>query len=427
MRRFAWLGWALSTACWSLPARAELGADVRALLRARAEFGRVLRLKPRLLERGERLPLPLPPELLDPKNPSCVTVTVLGVPEAHFVIRFSSLDPSEPSSAYPEASTAGAIDVTRCGGGKPFLAGILLEMRSPRGVLETLMSVAPAGVPKLEETLPGRDPGVELLLGDPGPRPTLPPLPQRVERLSARARREAARSFEREELAASEGGSGTHALSFAAGCHQLTLLAEAGLPDSEPKVDLDLELVNPESDERVAVDHGDDADGALSWCAGANERLELRFVGARPGSQLTLTRARWDLPAGLPKAWGNEPRAALARLAWTAHVSLSHEPVYESLGVQGSSSLPVEIEPDACYTALLVPLRGEVRALSLSAFVHSSGEDARGASDINGTVVSFCAHGASHATLEVDGDGSSLSWLLSLWETGRAVIGSATP
>ncbi len=427
MPRLAWLGLALSTACWAMPARADLGEDVRTHQHARALFGRVLRLKPRLLERGERLPLPVPPELLDPKGASCVTVAVLGVPETHFVVRFSSLDPSAPSTAYPEASVAGAMDITRCGSGKPFLAGIVLEMRSPRGVLETLISAAPAGVPRLQETLPGRDPGVDLALGDPGPRPGLPPLVQRLARLSARAKREAALSFEHEPLSARDDGSGARALSLTAGCHQLRLLAETALPGAEPQVDLDLELVNAESGARVAVDRSDDPDGALSWCVGETVPVELRFVGARPSSPLTLTHARWELPAGLPQAWGAEPRAALGRVAWAEHLSLPSAPVYESLGVQGSSALPIEVEPDACYTALLVPLRGEVRALSLSAFVRSPGETARGASDTDGTAVSFCARGATRATLEVDGQGSSLSWLLALWETGRAVIGSAAP
>ena len=44
---------------------------------------------------------------------------------------------------------------------------------------------------------------------------------------------------------------------------------------------------------------------------------------------------------------------------------------------------------------------------------------ARGASDTDGTSVSFCARGATLATLAVNGDGASLAWLLAAWETGR--------
>ena len=315
MKWLAGLALLLATASVVRPARADLGADVAALIRARAAFGQVRRLKPRLLERGDRLPLAIPAEILNPKDSSCVTVAVLGVLEAHFVLRFSSVDPGAPSSAFPEASAAGAMDITRCGNAKPLLAGALVEMRSPRGVLETLISVSPGGLPRLLETLPWRDPGVELPLGDPGGRPLVPPLRERLQRLSLRARTEAARSFEREQWQAGEEGSGVHALTLSEGCHELTLLSETAPIDLDPAVDLDVELVDPESGARLAIDRGDDADGSLSWCTGEARTLELRFVGAAPSATLTLTHARWDLPPGLPKALGPDARASLARTA----------------------------------------------------------------------------------------------------------------
>jgi hypothetical protein len=427
MKWLAWLGLLLATASWALPAHADLGADVAALSTARAAYGQLRRLKPRLLERGDRLPLAIPAELLSPTDPSCVSVAILGVVEAHFVLRFSSLDPSAPSTAFPEASAAGAMDVTRCGSDKPFLAGALVEMRSPRGVLETLISVSPAGVPRLFESLPARDPGVELALGDPGGRPAVPPLSQRMQRLALRARAESAQSFEHEAWQAGTDGTGSHPLALSAGCHELTLLSETASPDLDPPVDLDLELVDAESGARLAVDRGDDADGSLSWCTGEVIALELRFVGAAPSAALTLTHARWDLPAGIPKGLAPEARAALARVARASHVSLPSAPLYESLGVQGSSALPLEVEPDACYTALLVPIRGEAHGLSLAARVHFPGEVPRAASDTDGASVAFCAHGATHATLEIDSEGSNLSWLLAVWETGRFVLGAEAP
>ena len=424
MIRLAWLGFALGAASWALPARADLGADVAALSKARAAYGRVVRLKPRLLERGDRLPLAVPPELLNPKDSSCATLTILGVPEAHFVIRFSELDPGAPSTAFPEASAAGASEVTRCGSGKPYLSAMVLEMRSPRAVLETLLSTAPAGAPKLLEILKARDPGIEMGLGEPGERPTPPALSQRMQRLAARARREGALSFQREDWQAGEDGSGAGPLSLSAGCHELTLLAETAPASASAAVDLDLELVDTESGARLAIDRSDDADATVSYCTGEAAALELRFVGAAPSSALTLAHARWDLPAGLPKTWGPEARAALGRLARAAHFQAQTEPIYQSLGVQGLTALPLEVEPDACYTVLLAPLRGEARSLSLSAYAHVPGQQARGASDPDGSSVAFCARGATHATLEVDGEGSNLAWLIAVWETGRAPLES---
>src|SRR4051812_11541333 len=120
--KWHWLGIVLVFAGWPAPAHADLGADVQRLRAARAAQGRVLRLKPRLLEHGDRLPFVVAPELLDPKLESCLTVSILGVPESHFLIHFSRFDPGAPSTAFAEASAAGAAEITRCGASKPFLS-----------------------------------------------------------------------------------------------------------------------------------------------------------------------------------------------------------------------------------------------------------------------------------------------------------------
>ena len=413
---------ALAVALSTRPAHAELGADVRALSAAYSLHGHVVRLQPRLLERGDRLPLSISPDLLSPRDSTCTTVSILGVVGLHFAVRFSELDPSAPSSAFPEPSAAGAIEITRCGSSKPYLAGVVVEMRSPRGVLETLLSNAPAGLPRLAEVLPSRDPGTELALGDPGPPPPLPPLAQRLERLATRARREGANAFQRMQWQAGDDGSGAEPLDLDAGCHELTLLAETPA-SGERAIDLDVELADAESGARLGVDRAEDADAALSVCLGSPAGVELRFIGAAPNASLTLTRARWDLPRGLPGTWGTEARARLAALARAQHLRLLSPPIYTSLGVQGTSELPLEVEPGACYAALVAPLRGEVRNLSLSALARAAGEVPRGTADPSGGAVSFCAHGARHVTLEVDGQGASLAWLLAVWETGRSAIG----
>jgi len=423
IRRFL-LGLALGSVACPAVARADLGSDVRELSAARAPSARVVRLKPRLLERGDRLPLSVPAELLNPKDSSCTTVSVLGVVGAHFVLRFAQPDPGAPSTSFSEASAAGASEVTRCGTGKPLLAGAYLEMRSPRGVIETLIANASAPLPRLIEVLPGRDPGSELPLGDPGPRPALPPLSERLLRLSKRAQRERAKGFEQLTTEADAEGAGAESLTLARGCHQLTLLSEPTAPGGLV-ADLDAELVDGEDGSRLSVDRADDADAALSVCLGVPTRVELRFIGATPHLALRLTHASWDLPPGLPSAWGAEAQARLARLAQNAHLELRNAPIYFSLGVQGSTQLPLEVEPGACYSALLVPLRGEVRNLSLSVRAHAPGELPQGASDSDGTAVSFCAQGARLATLDVDTQGSSLAWLLAVWPTGRSALGGA--
>ncbi len=421
MMRRRLLGCVLGSVAWPALAAADLGRDVRALSAAHATLSRVVHLKPRLLERGERLPLAIPPELLDPKDESCTTVSLLGVVGVHFVLRFAEMDPGAPSTALPEASAAGASEITRCGAAKPFLSGVYLEMRSPRGVIETLVSNSSSVLPRLSEVLPGRDPGRELSLGDPGPRPAPAPLAARLSRLAARAQREGAKGFEQEQRQAGADGSGAESLLLARGCHELTVLSETA--KGAPVVDLDAEVVEGESGAQLAVDRGEEADAALSLCLGAPTRVELRFIGAAAGASLSLTHSGWDLPPGLPKSWSSETQARLARLARSAHLELLSAPVYDSLGVQGTTELPFELDPGACYSALLVPLRGEVRRLSLSVLAHAAGEVPHGSSDTEGSAVSFCAQGARRATLEIDGQGSGLAWLLSIWQTGRSGLG----
>jgi hypothetical protein len=422
MMRRCLLGLVLGSTAWSDPAAADLGDDVRALEAARAARSHVVHLKPRFLERGQRLPLSIPPELLSPRDSTCTTVSLLGVVGVHFVVRFAEADPGAPSTAFPEASAAGASEFTRCGSAKPFLSAAYLEMRSPRGLIETLVSHSPAGVPRLTEILPGRDAGSELSLGDPGPRPALPPLAARLSRLAARARREGAKDFEQATQKAGAEGAGAESLVLGRGCHELTLLSEAIARDV-PTVDLDLELLDGESGARLAVDRADDADASLSVCLGTPTRVELRFIGAAADASLRLTHARWDLPPGLPSAWASDAQGRLARLAQNARLRLLTSPIYSSLGVQGATELPLEIEPNACYSALLIPLRGEVRGLSLSVRAHAPGEVTHGSSDALGSAISFCAQGARLATLEVEAQGAGLAWLLAVWPGGRSTLG----
>src|SRR3954465_5402080 len=118
MKRRCLLGWILGATAWPNAAHADLTADVHTLVQARKVDGTVLRLKPRLLERGERIPLPIPPELLNPKDPSCATLSLLGVAGLHFAVRYADRDPGAPSTAFAEVSLAGASEVTRCGSSK---------------------------------------------------------------------------------------------------------------------------------------------------------------------------------------------------------------------------------------------------------------------------------------------------------------------
>ena len=95
-----------------------------------------------------------------------------------------------------------------------------------------------------------------------------------------------------------------------------------------------------------------------------------------------------------------------------------------SNGVPGSRSLPTDVPRRSPRAELeSVPLRGDVVRLSLSVRAHAAGQVPRGSADTEGSAVSFCAQGARLATLEIDGQGSGLAWLLAVWQSGRSVLG----
>ena len=429
MKRRARLALALCLAltCQVSRARADLAGDVRVLRDARARLGAVRVQKPRLLERGDSLPILLPPEYLNPREAGCTTVTLLGVPDLHFALRFSEAQPSAPSTAFPEASTVGALEVTRCGEEKSYLEGLFVEQRSPRGLVETIVSHSLARPPPLIEILPGRDPGTLLELGDPGPRPPAAPLAQRQKRLETRARRDGASAIEHDSWLARQDGAGGGALTLSPGCHELSFQEEAVPISGVPPVDLDMEVVDSDNGTLLALDRSDNTDAQTTVCVGVGTTVEVRFAGASPDARVPLTHASWPLPRGLPETWGPGARAPMARLARAERFAPDEAPIYAALGVQGTTTMPLEIEPDGCYTVLLSPLRGAAQNLSLSVLPRIPGETAHGSADANGSAVAFCAHGASLAEVEVDGRGSNLAWLIAVWETGRLDPGLPSP
>jgi hypothetical protein len=149
----------------------------------------------------------------------------------------------------------------------------------------------------------------------------------------------------------------------------------------------------------------------------------VHWTGAIAEGHVELVRAHWDLPRGLPLAWGPSARANMATVLREHRLSPTSSPLYESLGVQGTTELALAVEPGVCYSAAIISLFGSVQTLAIGAKVNARGEVNHSASDVAGTAVSFCAHGAERALLEVESRGTALGWLVAVWETGRAPIG----
>jgi hypothetical protein len=97
--------------------------------------------------------------------------------------------------------------------------------------------------------------------------------------------------------------------------------------------------------------------------------------------------------------------------------------VDEALGVQGPTTMPVEIEPGACYLAVVVAVRGTAQTLTHAARTRGRESQSRAPLDAPGTALSFCAGSSSRGLIEVESRGLSLVWMSALWRTGRERLG----
>ncbi|HMJ14918.1 MAG TPA: hypothetical protein VK524_26075, partial [Polyangiaceae bacterium] len=330
--------------------RADLESDATRLRSAWQKHGSVQYLKPDLLERGSVRPLTLPARLLNP-TPGCTSVAVLGTASTNFLLRVPAFPGGvEAATLMPEASVAGAAQVTRCGPSKLALSALEIEMRSPRAVLEVVIASTPQPPPLLRRVLPERDPGPLAPFVSSGPPPTSAPLATRARSLEDRARREHALEFARTSIESDAAGAGQTLLRLAPGCHRLDVLGVPAPPRSLRPVDIDAELSALDRSSGAVSDMSENADASLLSCVGESVPMRLRFAGSLPGTPVALLHARWALPETLPESWGSIARARMASALGVQHVrALGSPPVYTSLGVTGVTALPVQVEPGNCY------------------------------------------------------------------------------
>ncbi len=413
---------AVSSLFVSALARADLAEDVARLQRAWSGQGLVRRLPPRFAERGTPSVAFLPAELFAGSPSECLTVVVLGPNSTHFTLRTAGASYLPDSvEDWPQASLAGLVQITRCGRRKSRLAALLVEMRSPRAVLEIVAVRSAQPVDAATEVLRQRDPGPIAPLTGFGPPPTPPAIDERLASALGRSRREGGKEVAREQLESSPRGTGVHRLSLEAGCYRLDLLAEAATPPVASDLSALPEL--PASAALVSLDRGDGLSLALSFCQGERGHVGVRFAGSPPSAKVWLLASRFPLPDGLPEAWGSGGRARMAAVLRQHATKVSGSPVDQALGVQGPTLMAVPVEPGACYVAALAPVQGQASSLALAA--RSGGVEAQNhrVQGSEGTLLSFCARAATTAQIEVDTRGSNLTWLYALWQSGRRALG----
>ncbi|MCC6216297.1 MAG: hypothetical protein IT376_15650 [Polyangiaceae bacterium] len=421
-------GWgaALAVATLAAPsAGSELAVDAAALTRAWSAGGRVIRLRPRLLERGETRLVRVPVALADPASSWCTSVVVLGTTQSAFVLRFlpAAGEPSWPEGETPEPSVAGAAQLVRCGERKAMLSRLAVEMRSPRAVVEAMVVSAPAPMPPLVGALPHRDPGPRVADERVPPHGFPGTAEARARAAEARARRDGA-TTKRLTVQAGDSGQAELGVDLDPGCHQLTVIAEEPRVGGDRVADIDAELVDS-GGQVLARDDGESPDASLAACVGGARMGQVRLLGARPGASVIVVAARAPLPQGLPERWSEETRANVAATLRAPHpLGFQDEPVYERAGVQGITVLPVPVEPGACYLAVVAGQQSGEPAIALTVRAAGRVREVRAPFGSPGAAVAFCADTDELARMDVDARGAGESWITAVWRVGRRALGA---
>lgn len=405
-------------------ARAELADDVDELKAAWSHDGHVTVLSPRFPVPGEMTLLALPPDAVAPGD-GCTTVAVLGATSTTFALRLGGDDAALPQTESFLPSVAGAVHLVKCGADRAHLDLVGFQMRSPHGVLETLVVTSKRPPIELRAVLPHRDPGAVQSPPGAGPPPAPAPLETRIAAVERSFSAENAVETSRRLAPTDATGAGQILLDLAPGCHRISVLAVAPEGADVP-VDVDAELAwaNGTVD---ASDRTDSPDAALLTCTGERRLGVLAYGGSAPKIPVLVVHGRSDLPKGLPPGVGPGALARMARALAERHVSLPNaQPAYASLGVTGLTELPIEVEPGECYVAMTVPIQGDAKLLTLGweaamqrTRVHSD--------DGNAAMASFCAGASERAKLEVEVHGREVVWLTALWPVASRRLGEDAP
>jgi hypothetical protein len=404
-------------------ASGDLGESIAHLARAwRAEEATVAVDPTRFLNDNETVSVVLPE--LAPAE--CTTVALVGARGLGFHVRI--VDGADTGEARI-ASQAGALAIERCGLPPP--RAIMVTADSGRGALEVAVARSHRSLARLRTVLPERAGGDWLPGPEPGPAPSLPAPERRADAADARARRDGATIAGRVTLPSAPDGSGGVGVTLDPGCHTLRLFPvdpRGGARLRGGKVDLDAELRGRADDHVLARDRSDAPDADLSVCVGEPTETEVLFAGSPPRAPVLMAHYAWPLPAHLPGAWDDEVRGRMARVLFVRHVEgLPREPSFLTQGGSGTTPVPLDVEPGACYLAVVVGAHGSARALGLRVRVAArEAYDDRGI-DGAGAAVAFCTEAHRVATAVIEAHGAPLlGWAFALyrvedraWESPR--------
>ena len=401
---------------------AGLGHDVDLLVARLSPIATVTRLRPRVYSGGTVTALPLPPRAVSPDADGCTKVVVLGAASAAFALRIPA---GSGEVFFP--SVAGAAEISRCGAERAALSDVLVELHSPRAVIETVLASSPRHLPVLRALLPDRDPGAVLPPRRPGPSPSPPPLASRADAMERRFREDGAVDVDRRLAATDSSGTGHLLVDLGAGCHFIAALGVGSGTEEGSFHDIDAEL-DWASGELSAVDRTASPDATLLACNARRALGVLAVSGSGPELPVMLVHARRDFPAGVAERWGDGARARIAKALVEQSVPrLPAAPMFEAFGA-GATMLPVEIVPGECYVGAVAPLQSGAKLVTLSASAGAVRAVSHTEDPSSAAVVAFCTGEAERATLDVDVHSSRApAWVVALWNTGMRRLGEEAP
>lgn len=327
--------------------------------------------------------------------------------------------PSSPERAEQEGpveSEGGFALLRRCGPRQRELSRVLALLATTRGAVEVIVARTSGMLTLPQSLLPERVEGPRAPRGSAGA--PLPPgsITQRLEGAERRARVAGAKHVVQVPMRSSSQGSGLFELRMGEGCHRIEVMAES---TATHPVDVDVEVRDEESGEILERDRGDAPDARVDLCFGETTVIGVSYVGAPSASQVVLSSAMWPIPDWIPAAWGARARASFATAFRRRPTPMPQAPpVALALGVQGVTSIPVEIEPASCYLAAVAMMQGDSAGLRLRATVGARGAVEEIPGRPEGVAVVFCSTQEKMARVEVEVRGQAPSWMLSAWRLG---------
>jgi hypothetical protein len=352
----------------------------------------------------------------------CTTLLLLGARGLGFHV--GTGETSEDNSRQRVSSEAGAITLERCG--TPLPHRLLVTSDSGRGALEMAVARSTKPLPHLHKILPERTEGSLGPVADPGALPPLPAPEKRADLAEARAKRDGAAILPRMTVKSGSDGAGAGEAALAPGCHLLTVFAidaRSGAARRRSKLDVDAELRDSSDDRLLARDRSDAPDARLWACVGEITRVAVSYIGSPPDAPVLLSHGSWSLQQHLPDIWGTETKARMAQVLLARHVvSLPDEPAILAQGGAGTTSVPLPLEPGACYLAVVALAQGMTRALGLRVHVGPRETTDSHGTDEAGAVAAFCSGDRSRASAQVDARGAPLlGWGMAVYRLQNRV------